>query len=144
MGAELGRFMAELRRAVQAGSERGGGEAGLETTEWVWVCSASSLKTFLGLGALLDGLKWVPVPMLGQDWWVCSESPETLVEPRQCTLQVVLETSGTKVRTAHRISEGFHCLLTQKMCVLSGEGQEKLRQDLFSATSWKELQGTTK
>lgn len=29
----------------------------------------------LGLGALLDGLKRVPVPMLGQDWGVCSESP---------------------------------------------------------------------
>lgn len=33
MGAELGRFVVELRRAARAGGERGGGEAGLETTE---------------------------------------------------------------------------------------------------------------
>lgn len=42
------------------------------------MCSATSLKTMSGLGAALDGLKLVPAPLLGQNWWICSEFPGSL------------------------------------------------------------------
>lgn len=45
---------------------------------FVWVCSAASLKTVPGLGAALDGVKLVPAPLLGQNWWICSEFPRSL------------------------------------------------------------------